>query len=453
MSRRVALKVRSVYNGNKYQKVALLVAVPILLILALIKHTSKYEMYTNSGDLTFFNSYFSSNISSTIADNDILPSNDTIALQREREAKEKKEEIEKTKKQLYSQRGGESDGLQGYLVKSMANKGYRPKAAMIMYIADSSLEDVISTISNIQDKFNNLFEYPWIIISLDGSEYDNSNFIDSVNSLTDSHAAFVTVDEYEFWSVPDWIDNDKYSASRVDLSDIQYGDSQNFRHTSRYFTHGLFKETFMKDLDWYWRIEPGSKLFCELDYDIFRFMQDEFKVFAFGTMDHANERTTANLFKIYEEYSKENDDRYAKHSLLRKLLLDEDEKKFSLCEFDVSFSIVNMDFWRSKQYTKFFQILDKNGGIFYNRWSADFIQTVAAVMLLPQDEIQFFSEIGYEDPKRNVYVCPFDDSAWKRMKCNCDPGNDRTFSKKTCMEKYYSHQGLGKPDDWDKLLI
>jgi len=62
----------------------------------------------------------------------------------------------------------------------------------------------------------------------------------------------------------------------------------------------FFKHELLKPYDYYWRVEPGIKLFCDVDYDPFLFMKDNNKKYGnsgpicFKTM-------VANLiiFRIY----------------------------------------------------------------------------------------------------------------------------------------------------------
>lgn len=40
----------------------------------------------------------------------------------------------------------------------------------------------------------------------------------------------------------------------------------------------FFRHPLTMDLEYYWRVEPGIKLFCDIDYDPFLFMQMNNKV-------------------------------------------------------------------------------------------------------------------------------------------------------------------------------
>lgn len=43
----------------------------------------------------------------------------------------------------------------------------------------------------------------------------------------------------------------------------------------------FFRHPLLASYDYYWRVEPSIKLFCDLSYDPFLVMQDEKKVYGF----------------------------------------------------------------------------------------------------------------------------------------------------------------------------
>jgi hypothetical protein len=61
-----------------------------------------------------------------------------------------------------------------------------------------------------------------------------------------------------------------------------------------------------------------------------------------------------------------------------------------------NFEIADMDFWRGPAYTAYFNHLEANGGFYYERWGDAPVHSIAAALFLPQREIHFFEEIGYD---------------------------------------------------------
>lgn len=81
-----------------------------------------------------------------------------------------------------------------------------------------------------------------------------------------------------------------------------------------------------------------------------------------------------------------------------------------------NFEIGDLDFWRSEEYGKFFDTLDKAGGFYYERWGDAPVHSIGAALLAPKDKLHFFNDIGYRhEPFEH---CPMSD-AHKRGKCWC----------------------------------
>lgn len=41
----------------------------------------------------------------------------------------------------------------------------------------------------------------------------------------------------------------------------------------------FYKHPALKDTRWYWRIEPNTQYFCSIDYDVFKYMEDNDKTY------------------------------------------------------------------------------------------------------------------------------------------------------------------------------
>jgi hypothetical protein len=82
-----------------------------------------------------------------------------------------------------------------------------------------------------------------------------------------------------------------------------------------------------------------------------------------------------------------------------------------------NFEIADMDFFRSKVYTEFFEHLDASGGFYYEvslfthfltsymnwaqRWGDAPVHSIAVSLFLPKSAIHFFDRIGYAHPLSN----------------------------------------------------
>ncbi|CCF55552.1 hypothetical protein KAFR_0A01130 [Kazachstania africana CBS 2517] len=366
----------------------------------------------------------------------------------EEELRVKQEIINERKKSKYDKFG--YDTVQGSMVASFANFGYRPNAVLIQFISNADLNDVIASLKSVENKFNKWYNYPWLFVSVTGEEFDDLEFMEEVKSITNDNISFEIVNDDWFWSYPDWIDMNKISDSRVKLSEFPNGDSNWFRHYSRYFTGFFYQEPYMRGYDWYWKIEPGMELLCDLDIDLFRWMQDNEVAFSFIASFKESKELVENLGQTVKKFVEKFPDYVDSNNFIKFLCNDNDCNNFNLCQFDENFQIANLNFFRSKTFEEFFRFLDVNGGIYYNRWSTGAIQTVAASLFLPKKQIKFFDYMGYAEKDSKFYNCPTDNDLWKNYNCDCDPGLDFTFHKDSCTAKYYDIMDIKKPDNWDK---
>lgn len=58
----------------------------------------------------------------------------------------------------------------------------------------------------------------------------------------------------------------------------------------------------------------------------------------------------------------------AKEDSLVKFITDDDGETYNSCHFWTNFEIASLSLWRSTEYLKYFDYLDKTGNFFYERW-------------------------------------------------------------------------------------
>jgi alpha 1,2-mannosyltransferase len=95
-----------------------------------------------------------------------------------------------------------------------------------------------------------------------------------------------------------------------------------------------------------------------------------------------------------------------------------------------NFEIVNLNWLRSPAYIDYFDHLDKAGGFFYERWGDAPVHSIAAALLLKQDEIHFFNEIGYYHVPFSH--CPTGDKIKEELKCYCNPKENFDWKGYSC---------------------
>ncbi|KAJ2365155.1 hypothetical protein H4S02_010730, partial [Coemansia sp. RSA 2611] len=77
----------------------------------------------------------------------------------------------------------------------------------------------------------------------------------------------------------------------------------------------LHRHPLLKDLEYYWRIEPDVEYFCDIDYDPFLFMKQNGLKYGWTIAMPEFMDTIATLWNTTERFIGEHPEYLAKHSL------------------------------------------------------------------------------------------------------------------------------------------
>ncbi|KAI8576560.1 hypothetical protein K450DRAFT_256223 [Umbelopsis ramanniana AG] len=253
------------------------------------------------------------------------------------------------------------------------------------------------------------------------------------------------IDQRE-WSYPHWIDTRfaEMEMGRYAEMGLFRGGSLDFRLKSRFHTGFIQYHSLLRDLEFYWRVEPESKYLCDINFDPFLFMKENNK--KFGKYSHHCHYQHSELvpyislcpyfntaFVINDGERMENipslweatRNFIMSHwsfivpwdNSIQPLITNKGWQYFNGCLFWNNFAIYSLDYLRSPSYRTFFEYLDKKGGFFYERWSDVTVQTIMASLFLKRDELHFFNEIGFE--YWQATHCPLQPEY--RQQCVCSP--------------------------------
>lgn len=124
-----------------------------------------------------------------------------------------------------------------------------------------------------------------------------------------------------------------------------------------------------------------------------------------------------------------------------------------------------MEWLRSQPYLDYFDLLDHDGGFYYERWGDAPVHSIAASLLLNRDEVHFFDEIAYYHIP--LTHCPTEESKRLKLKCSCNPDENFDWKPYSCMylpfqgwmstftdsssgtSRYFQVNKMKKPDGWE----
>ncbi|KAJ9647887.1 hypothetical protein H2199_001663 [Coniosporium tulheliwenetii] len=283
-------------------------------------------------------------------------------------------------------------GSRGHF-RSVGGRG-RPRAALISLVRNSELEGIVQSMRQLEYHWNHKYNYPWIFFN---DEPFSDEFKQATQNLTSARCYYEVVPK-EHWSMPSWIDEGRFMNSLEYLGAIGVGKGWmiSYRHMCRWNSGFFYKHPRLLELDFYWRVEPDVHFYCDIDYDVFRFMSDNKMKYGFNMNILDDARSFPSLWSRTRAFINKYPELLHPESDLDWLLDAQNSGDYNNCQFFSNFEIGDLRFFRGEQNEKYFDWLDKSGGFYYERFGDAPIHTLAVAMFVPKREIWFFRDIGYQ---------------------------------------------------------
>lgn len=329
---------------------------------------------------------------------------------------------------------------------SNPNIANKIKATFVTLARNSDKNSILLSIRHVEDRFNKNFHYDWVFLN---DEEFNEEFKSAVSAVISGKTKFGLIPK-EHWSYPEWIDREKAALSREAMvqKKVIYGGSESYRHMCRFESGFFYRHELMQEYEYYWRVEPDIKIFCDIDYDIFKYMKDNDKWYGWTISLPEYKETIPTLWETTRKFMEQYPQYIAKDNNLP-WISDDEGKTYNGCHFWSNFEIAKLDLWRGEAYLKYFDFLDKAGGFFYERWGDAPVHSIGASLFVPRDKLHFFGDVGYwHVPFHN---CPVDQETRAAKKCICEPKDDFTWRGYSCTPKFFSQHGLKRPTGWEQF--
>lgn len=203
-------------------------------------------------------------------------------------------------------------------------------ATFVSLTRNSDLWDIADSIRNVEDRFNRNYHYDWVFLN---DEPFDETFKQVTTALVSGTAKYGLIGK-EHWSFPDFIDQDKAKAVREDMAErkIIYGDSTSYRHMCRFESGFFFRQPLMNQYEWYWRVEPSIKLFCDIGFDPFKFMAENKKKYSFVISLYEYAETIPTIWDSAKKFMKLHPEHIPEGNAM-KWLSDDDGENYNNCHF------------------------------------------------------------------------------------------------------------------------
>ncbi|KAF7913399.1 uncharacterized protein EAE98_011624 [Botrytis deweyae] len=330
----------------------------------------------------------------------------------------------------------------------------RPKAALISLVRNSELEGMLQSMRQLEARWNHKYMYPWVFFN---DEPFSQEFIESTGNATKAECRYEVVPE-EFWTMPEWVDEGRFMNSLDYLGTIGVGKGWmvSYHHMCRWNSGFFFRMKVLEGVEWYWRVEPDVHFFCNINYDIFRFMRDNNLKYGFNMNILDDARSFPSLWSKTRAFATANPHLLHPDADLDWLL---DKGEYNNCQFFSNFEIGSLDFWRGEHHKKYFEYLDKSGGFYYERWGDAPVHTLSVGMFLGKGESWWFGDVGYQHGINRM--CP----GGREGDCACEEtGVDEGFYKlvplespqrkprDTCIRGWLGGEWVRKREGWEREL-
>lgn len=208
--------------------------------------------------------------------------------------------------------------------------GPRMNATFVTLARNTDVWEIARSIRQVEDRFNRKYHYDWVF--LNDKPFD-ATFKKVTSALTSGKTHYGEIPK-EHWSFPEHIDQDKAQKVREEMKQkkIIYGDSISYRHMCRFESGFFFRQPLMMNYEWYWRVEPSIELFCDINYDPFKFMADNKKKYSFVLSLYEYVETIPTLWDATKRFLKNHPEHIAEKNSMG-FLSDDGGDSYNHCHF------------------------------------------------------------------------------------------------------------------------
>ncbi|RWA09971.1 hypothetical protein EKO27_g5142 [Xylaria grammica] len=277
----------------------------------------------------------------------------------------------------------------------------RIPATLLALVRNEELSGMLQSMEDLERTWNHKFNYPWTFFN---DVPFTEEFKRKTKAATNAECRYEVIPK-EHWEKPSWINDDLFAESVkiLEENDIQYASMLSYHQMCRWNSGLFYKHPALADIQYYWRVEPKVHFFCDVDYDVFRYMQDYNKTYGFTISLYDAPQSipslwpeTTKFLSEHPEYLHENRAEGWLTDRTRRPVHNEMANGYSTCHFWTNFEIADMNFWRSQVYEDYFNHLDRAGGFFYERWGDAPVHSIALGLFEDKNKIHWFRDIGYQ---------------------------------------------------------
>ena len=162
---------------------------------------------------------------------------------------------------------------------------------------------------------------------------------------------------------------------------------EGYRNMCRFFNSEFY--IYLKDYDWYCRLDTDSYIIEKIEYNLFDFMSNHNMIYGYVAEVLESPDVVLGLGDFIKEYNLNNEIVPTNSNLIF------DNGRYTLRMIYTNFEIINLSFFYQYRVQKFINHIDESGNIYKYRWGDAPLRTFTINNFLRKDQIIRFDDIGY----------------------------------------------------------
>ncbi|KAG7810713.1 hypothetical protein KL921_002341 [Ogataea angusta] len=302
-------------------------------------------------------------------------------------------------KNLYKQKIPSEPQIMVLTTKEDQQPYVRANGTFMSIVREEDMEKLLNTVHQIEETWNHNYHYPYVFLS---SQNISTEFQHKLREKCSGEVIFDRIPQ-SVWTVPSRTDARRVKESMKNLAakGVQLANDIEYRNKMRFKAGYFFNTGIMRHYKYYWNLEAGTDFFCNIDYDIFRFMEQNNLVHGFAISLYDNPHTVESLWPKTLEFVQQHPayvDNNASFTWLTESLQNPEHTKiangYSTCHFSSALEIGDMDFYRSEMYTNYFRHLEDSGGFYYEGWRDAPVRSIALTLFGDKNKVWWFRDMG-----------------------------------------------------------
>ncbi|KAL0942022.1 alpha-mannosyltransferase [Colletotrichum truncatum] len=329
-----------------------------------------------------------------------------------------------------------------------------PRAAFVSLVAENQLNQMVASVRQLEQHFNNKYHYDWVLFS---QEELSENFKDSTSNATTGTVTYNVIPT-EHWQLPN--SGNGVGTEQADIWNV---------HHKRRWSAGLFaREKRLEAFDWFWMVEPGTQFVCDINVDVFRLMRDRDIIYGVNEISFEESFGAVSLWQttqrfidkhpevvrpqadiswilgrtgragtptinmdnhhgytgdsfdngdyeicessedieggVHPDVSQEADPQQCEPYTVADSYTTRLDANYNHCNFEAPIEIGNLKYFRSPEHSLYFEHLDNAGDFYYSTIGNAPIHSLSASMFLPRDKVWLLNDLVCQ--MGGLHSCP-----------------------------------------------